>query len=283
MAMSMRNTECIQELNEVKKSEKVGHTTLRNRINLMKAGVCFHLKSLTAEAMEIYQHIEKMFPAYAFVLVPKSLISLKSGDPFSVILLLDEYFERVGGIYGENVYGNDTDTNEKGPPCQIDAPHRLECVSALNYYGVAQMHSYNDTSALLHFERAIQIGEGVPFVDDVYNNHAYLLGTMGYYEKAEKMFIKNFWYINKNKTEIDPSPLVRRALLTPKILPSIEMALHFKALFEKRLKDLIRLAEYGGATWSHDSSDLFKVDDGMSTLEDIRNIPVRNQVRRWVL
>jgi hypothetical protein len=102
---------------------------------------------------------------------------------------------------------------------------------------------------------------------------------MGHYEKAEKMFIQNFWYINKNKTEIDPSPLVRRALLTPKILPSIEKAIEFQALFEKRLIDLIRLAEYGGATWSHDSSDLFKVDAGISTLEDIRKIPVRNQAR----
>ena len=184
-------------------------------------------------------------------------------------------------MYGDDIFGNDTDTNEKGPPCRKDAPHRLECVSALNYYGVAQMHSYNDTSALLHFERAIQIGEGVPFVEDVYNNYAYLLGTMGHNEEAERMFIRNFWYLNRNNTQIDPSPLVRRALLTPKILPSVEVALNFRTIFERRMVDLIRLVKFGGATWSHDHSDLFKVDAGISTLEEIRNIPVRNQAGQF--
>ena len=267
---------CSSEMKEVKKSELLGYTTLQNRINLMKAGVCFHSNFLTSEAMQIYEHIEKLFPHYAFVLVPKSLIPLKSGDPKTAILLLDEYFERVGGIHGTSLFGEDTDTNQKGPPCRIEAFHRLECVSALNYYGVAQMNCHNDTSALRHFERAMEIGTGISMVNDVYNNYAYLLSTMGHYHKAEEIFVHNFWLFNQNmEINIDPSSLIRRALLTPTTLSSIEEACKFKFVFEDRLKVLMELVEFGGGAWNNDFGELFKVADGISKIEDIRGIPVR--------
>lgn len=74
--------------------------------------------------------------------------------------------------------------------------------------------------------------------------------------------------------KLDPSALVRRAILVPSILIGLEDAVDVQNLFINRINDVLNLVEFGGANWEDDSNDMFRVKAGISTWEEIRAIPV---------
>ncbi len=246
--------------------------------NLMQTAVCFHSIDRLKEAKEIYYYVRQRFPNFAFPLVNIALIYIKDGNPQNVINILDIYFQEVGGMFGDATKLFEMkDNNAKmfGPHCLPKALYHSECVSALNFYGIAQVEVYNYEIAMKSYHHAIEIGsDDVYFISDVYQNLASLYKTMGLFDDAANYFLLSFWSSVKIKKDINPAPLLERAMLVPSISTSFEESVSFKKCFEKRIDDLMQLIEFGGYGWV-DDSDLFNVRDGVSNLDDIRALLVR--------
>jgi tetratricopeptide (TPR) repeat protein len=246
--------------------------------NLMQSAVCFHSFDRLKEAKELYYYVRQQFPNFAFPLVNIALIDLKDGKSQNVIDTLDLYFQEVGGMFGNMtklVEMKDNNAKMFGPHCLPKALYHSECVSALNFYGIAQVEMYNYEKAMESYLQAIEIGsDDVYFISDVYQNLATLYKTMGLFDDAANSFLQSFWSNVRIKKDFNPTPLLERAMLVPSISTSLGESLSFKKSFEKRFNDLMQLVEFGGSSWV-DDGDLFKVRDGVSNLDDIRALQVR--------
>ena len=245
----------------------------------MKAAVCLHQGNQVSNALQIYNHVQKVAPDYSFVLVNIALVALKDGNPAKVIRILENYFNQVGGIQegGEDETlklssTSDRDALRIGPPCRSDAKYKADCVHALNIYASALMEQYNTSSAQYFFQKAIDIGGNITSLKDVYCNYAALLSNVGDFEGAADLFLKGFW-ISVQTRNLDPSPLIRRALIVPSVSSSLEESISFQRQFELKLRDIISLIEFGGEGWKDDSSDLFRLTAGTSQAKDIFSLP----------
>jgi len=208
------------------------------------------------------------------VLVNIAVISLKNGDPRKVIEIVNLYFDHVGGIYGEeNIDLIDKDSQDIGPLCRANARYREECVNVSNFIASAYMELLNYTNALLYYDRAINIREGVPLISDIHANIGGLFSLMGDYHNAAESFLRAFWASMHSGNKLDPSALVRRAILRPSILTGLKEAVDVQNLFVNRINDVLKLVEFGGAEWKDYSNEIFRVKAGISTWEDIRAIP----------
>lgn len=248
----------------------------QHRSNMLQTAVCFHSYNRLNEALDIYNHLRWQFPDFAFPLVNIALIDLKNGHSKRVADGLDLYFEEVGGIFGNKTEMKlkDSDAQMFGSPCVQLALYRIECVNALNFYGIAQVELYNYDKAMESYERAIEIGHDVEIITDVHQNIGTLFNTMGRFDEAADSFLRSFWSSVKIKNEIDPSPLLQRAMLIPSISSSIEESITYKECFEDRLNELMTLIQDGGTGWVNNGGDLFKVQDGVSSIEDIQALQV---------
>lgn len=282
---------CNQELQKVvvgsnQKNDIVNIRSKRHRSNLMQTAVCFHLHNHLSEAMQLYTYLRNEFPNFAFPLVNIAFVELKNGKPQKAIESLNTYFEEVGGIHGnETKYENlkDIDAQHVGSACQRYAIHSLECVNALNFYGIAHVELYNYDKALESYERAIDIGkDDVPLVSDVYQNLGELYKLLGLFDDAAKTFLEAFWSSIKLKGihKLDPTPLIQRAMLVPSIQLSLESSFEFVSKFQSRVHDLLKLIDHGGVDWANDNSELFMLASGVSQIEDIKSLPVsiRNSI-----
>ena len=239
----------------------------------MQMAVCFHSHNRIVEAMESYNYLRQNFPDFAFPLVNIALIELKNGNSRKVIQTLNLYFQEVGGMFG-NITKNDYDAKTVGPPCLPHAVNRLECVNALNFYGIAHVELYNYEKALISYERAIEIGFDVHLISDVFQNMGTLYNVLGNYDEAANSFLKSFWFSIQMKDDIDPTPLIQRAMLIPSISSSLEDSILWKKRFQKRVHDLMKLIEHGGAGWVDDEGDIFKIQEGVSSIDNIKALQV---------
>ena len=271
----------LQRVQTIENNNEINTNSKHHRGNLMQTAVCFHSHNKIQEAMTLYTYLRKQFSNFAFPLVNIAFIELKKGNPRNVIRHLNTYFEEVGGMYGNetNDYDRmkDIDAQIIGSPCQPFALHSLECVNALNFYGIAHVETYDYDKTLESYQRAIEIGrKDVSFVADVYQNLGDLYNTMGIFEYATKAYLEAFWSSIKfhGVHNLNPTPLIQRALLVPGIQSSLSASIDFVQKFERRIDDLMKLIDYGGEGWENDDSDLFMVAHGFSQLEDIRSLPV---------
>jgi len=128
------------------------------------------------------------------------------------------------------------------------------------------------------YERAIEIGEGTMIMHDVYTNLGSLMYEVGHDDKAREAFIRSFQatLVHGGVVAIEPSALIRTALLIPSTPTSLEDSVKTLRRFEARLKDLTTLIELGGLGLEDPgSSDLFDMGGGLFEMEQIRSIPVR--------
>ena len=246
------------------------------RSNIMQAAVCLHLHNLVAEAMELYDHLRVRFPTYAFPLVNKALIYLKNGDSQNAMENLSLYFDEVGGMFGNSTSNTITDKDAQivGSPCAPYAVYRSECVNALNFLGVIQdtlLHS--PKAAIQSYKRAIEIGSDVTHINNVFQNLGSLYQTLGLYDDAADTYLETFWLTITLEKKVDPVPLIQRAMLVPCITESLRDVVSFKHRFESRIHELIKLIDYGGIDLIEEEkerSDLFKVSNGISSINDIK-------------
>ena len=248
----------------------------QHRTNILQSAVCFHSHNYIVEAMQLYNYLRQLFPNFAFPLVNIALTHLKNGQPEKVIEHLNVYFEEVGGMYGNGTGPamRDYDTLIVGTPCLPHALHRIECVNALNFYGIAHVELYNYAKAHECYKRAIEIGHDVNLINDVYQNLGGLFNTIGLFNDAADSFLKSFWTSIQTNANVNPVALLQRAMLVPVISSSLEESISFKTRFEKRMHDLIRLIEFGGVGWGEEDGDLFRVQSGISNIDDIRALLV---------
>ena len=247
---------------------------------LMHASVCFHANNYATQALHLYGYIRDTMPDCSYVLVNLGLIALNGGDPVTAAKLLTTYIEEVGGVYGD-MPPTDRFAKELGPPCTAISKHKVDCVNALNTLGAAYISGSDAPSAVQYLKRAIQIGDE-DMLKDVHSNLGNHMAAVGDVNGAADSFLKSFWIELRSGGAIDPSALVRRAILVSPLAESVEDAKKELRDFEARVRDIVRLVEFGGDQWLEDSSGLFRVSQGLSNLDDIRKIPqLKGTLNDW--
>ena len=162
---------------------------------LMQLAACLHQIKQTSDATELYQYIRIQYSDYAFVLVNMAILELMNGDPRKAIMLLDIYFQEVGGVFGELSSMKDGSARIHGPTCSPMAiDYKSDCVYALNVYASAHMQMLNNSFAENFFKRALELAdEGDSSLQNIYSNLGDLLGNLGDDEGASNSYLKSFW------------------------------------------------------------------------------------------
>ncbi len=244
---------------------------------LMRLATCLHINHHPS-AVDLYHHIRKIRPDDSFVLINLGTLSLKSGDIESARRLYEQYLREVGGPYGE---GDLVDRHalKIGPPCRHDAQRKIDCVEALNNLGAVELTAGKNASLVTHYlSRAIEIGDEAMLVH-AYANLGSHLAKVGDHDSAANAFIRGFWSnLRQGLFSAAAGLLVRRAFLVPTIASSLEETEKTRIGFIRRINDVRKLATSGGSAWMNDESDLFRIAQGVSSMEDIRNIPMLSGV-----
>ena len=252
---------------------------------LMHLAVCLH-KNNHASAIDIYNHIRTHKPDFAYVLVNIALLSGKAGNVAEARKYFLLYFDQVGGIDGNGTLPSDAKAKEKGPPCKPNTlGNKVDCVMALNNLGALELtDGRNASAATFYLSRAIEIaGEDDYMLVDTYSNLGGHLSKIGNHEDAADAYIKGFW-VNLNRGLLDAATglLVRRAFLVPTVAASLFSSEVTHINFKRRIDDIMHLATNGGSSWQEDGSDLFRVANNASAIEDIRRIPkLAGQLKSW--
>ncbi|KAL3758952.1 hypothetical protein ACHAWU_003023 [Discostella pseudostelligera] len=244
---------------------------------LMQLATCLHINHHPS-AVELYHHIRKTRPDDSYVLVNLGSLSLKSGDIENARQYYLQYLREVGGPHGE---GDMIDRHALaiGPPCRTDAPLKIDCVNALNNLGALELTDGKNASLVTYYlTRAIEIGDDEMLVH-AYANLGSHLAKIGDHEGAANAFIRGFWTnIRQGLLHAAAGLLVRRAFLVPIVASSLEETEKSRVGFIRRIHDVQDIAVRGGSSWANDDSDLFRVSHGISTMEDIRRVPVISAV-----
>ena len=239
---------------------------------LMRLGTCLQNNHHPA-AVDVYHHIRKTNTDFSYVLVNLGTLSQKSGDIDTARQYYEQYLIEVGGLFGN---GNRIDRYAlaHGPPCRPDALFKIDCVNALNNLGALELtDGKNATLATYYLSRAIEIGDKDMLVH-AYSNLGSNLAKIGDLDGAANAFIQGFWVnLRQGLLSAAAGLLVRRAFLVPIVASSLEDTETTRIGFIRRIHDVRKLASSGGSVWMNDDSDLFRVAHGVSTIEDIRNVP----------
>ena len=286
-----RLSTCQNELNRAVTLQQ--HNKVNHR-QLMDIALCFHREKDTVKALQVYHHIRSTTPHYSYVLINIAIIHQKDGNPIQARSFVEQYLEEVGGIHGNNG-GRLVDLDSKlfGTPCRTASTYKSNCIQALNVLGSTYTSQLNYTLAQRYFYRAIEIGgeDDGDMLEYIYSNLGGSLIKTGDADGAAKAFLKSFW-ISVHKNNINPSVLVRRAILVPLVSASLEDAYSLEHNFISRVRDIIQLANHGGKHWNtttimkrhHDSSsDLFLLSQGVSKIEDIQSLPpLKGTLKDWM-
>ena len=265
---------CIDNLIDAEENNRGGDPSA-----LMRAAVCFHIERDEPRALYLYGRVRDHNPDFAYVLVNIGIIALKGGDADTAIVLFEQYLNEVGSMYGDKT-PSDAISLRDGTPCRYDALNKQDCVNALNNLASAHISKRNPNIGLPYLRRAIQIGDKDMLLN-VYSNLGGYYSNIGDTEGAADAFLQAFWISYKNGN-MDPSNLVRRAILVPPVSGSASQVLQMEKLFLARIKDMINLAQYGGYSLSKDIHDLFRTSVGISNPDDIRNLPpLQNTLNDW--
>lgn len=264
-------------------------------------GVCLHHNANPA-AREVFHHILDIAPDFAYAHVNLGAWYSIAGNYGLAIQHLETYFFMVGGIYGDGTPA-DIESIRDGPPCRSGSHStKNNCVNALSNMGAAYFsQQMNSTAPMIYLTRAIEIGDE-HMLSNAYANLGGHLARIGDEDSAADALIKGeccpllrrllqfiriptkiivlviasvgFW-ISLKQGDVDHAAglLVRRALLTPTVASSIDQTEQVRIAFSKRVRDVTALAQIGGSGWNNDDSDLFRLSSGMSTLNEIRQIP----------
>ena len=240
----------------------------------MHLAVCLHKSGDMATALEVYQHLLKTDPNYAYTHVNLGAYYSTAGKPAKAIDELEQYFNKVGGVYGDQS-PIDVVAIKNGTPCRIESPDREYCVNALNNLASVHLSEGKNSSATLYYlTRAIEIGDE-HMLTNVYANLAGHFNTIGDDDAAADAFIKTFWInLKQNNLNSAVGALVRRALLMPAVLTSMDQTELQRILFQQRIRDVTELARVGGSFWENDNSDLFRVRSSLSHPSEIKQIPI---------
>ena len=257
---------CANEAKEATKQENSDH------MDLMRLAVCMH-KANHPQAIDLYQHIRTTTPDFSYVLVNLGVLAIKRGDINDARQYLLQYLSEVGGVFGEGV-PVDRKALTNGTPCRPNARGKIDCVNALNNLGALELTEAKSASAVtFYLSRAIEIGDESMLVD-TYANYGGHLAKIGDNEGAADAFIRGFWVNLKQGLMAQAAGLlVRRAFLVPTVAYSFEEVEQSHTNFKRRINDIIYLAMHGGSSWLEDGSDLFRVSNGISTIEDVKMIP----------
>lgn len=263
--ISLPNELCVNEASVVREIRSDHH-------DLMHLAVCLHRESHPA-AIDFYRHIRRSTPDYSYVLVNLGIIALRSGDIDSARRHLEQYLVEVGGPYGEDS-PTDKSAIERGPPCRPNAPGNVDCVNALNNLGALELtDGKNASTATFYLYRATEIGDESMLVN-VYANLGGHLAKIGDHEGAADAFIRGFWVsLKQGLLDAATGMLVRRAFLVPTVASSLEEAEQSRVSFIRRISEISEIAMNGGSSWLDDRSDLFRKSNGISILDDIKQIP----------
>lgn len=118
------------------------HTHHADREDHLNLALCFHRNNLITEALEVYSEIRNTHGDYAFPLVNIAHIQYMNGEYEEAIDTINTYFGEVGADFPFQNGGeiqSDNDSIEHGSPCVEDALFRVDCVSALNIFGLSHM------------------------------------------------------------------------------------------------------------------------------------------------
>ena len=251
-------------------------------VNAMHLAVCLHTSGDAAAAFEVYQHLLETSPDYAYTHVNLGAYYSTAGKPNKAIEQLEQYFDKVGGIYGDHT-PIDAVSIQSGPPCRVESPDKQNCVNALNNLASVHLSEGKNSSATIHYlTRAVEIGED-HMLPNVYANLGSYFSKIGDDDAAASAFIKAFWInLKQNNLNSAAGVLVRRALIMPAVLSSMDETEQHRIQFQKRIRDVTELAKVGGSLWTNDKSDLFRVQNGLSNPDDIRQIPMLSgALHRW--
>ncbi|KAL3787058.1 hypothetical protein HJC23_011742 [Cyclotella cryptica] len=266
---------CVSELQHAKANSS-------DRNTLMRLAVCLHTNGNSA-AFEVYQHILETRPDFAYTHVNLGAWYSTAGKPRAAIEHLEQYFHKVGGIYGDQP-AIDTDAVRDGNPCRAESPNKRDCVNALN--NLASVHfseGKNSSAPLIYLTRAIEIGDEYMLTNVYANLGGHLSKITGNEDEAADAYIKGFW-ISLEQGDLDSAIglLARRALLVPTVASSIENVEKDRIKFKSRVRDITELAQLGGSKWIDDVGDLFRLGSGVSTINGIRQIPrLSGKLRSW--
>ncbi|KAL7548716.1 hypothetical protein ACHAWF_011984 [Thalassiosira exigua] len=266
--ISLPNGLCTDEAEHIARIGTSDHNVL------MRLAVCLH-RNNHPSSIELYRHVRKTTPDFAYVLVNLGILSLKEGDIDSARRNFEQYLHEVGGVYGDNPAPTDKVARERGPLCRPDAPGVVDCVNALNNMGALELTDGKNASAATFFlSRAIEIGDE-SMLSNAFANLGGHLAKIGDHEGAADAFISGFW-VNLNQGLLGAAAglLVRRAFLVPIVASSLEETEKTRVGIRQRVDEIIKLALEGGSKWQDDGSDLFRVGNGLSDLVDIRRIPM---------
>lgn len=245
---------------------------------LMKLATCLHINHHHPAAADLYHHIRSAAPDDSYVLVNLGTLSLKSGDIENARHYLEQYLLEVGGPYGEGSLV-DRHALARGPPCTPDAPLKVDCVNALNNLAAVELTDGKNSSLVTYYlSRAIEIGDE-NMLAHAYANLGSHLAKVGDHEGAADAFIRGFWTnLRQGLSSAAAGLIVRRAFLVPTVASSLEETEKTRIGFIRRIDGVRELARKGGSSIIDDESDLFRVAHGISTIQEIRNVPILSGV-----
>jgi len=274
--------------------------------HLMDYSVCVQLELHDIpKTFTILSKVISLNPRFAFPYVNLGNLYLNSGDPASAISYYEQYFQGVGSPFEELVPTFDITAVNFGSPCSHkNHIYASDCIIALNNHAAAlsTLKEYERASESL--EMAIRLSNDATNLDHVYINLAEIYEYAGRVDDAAWAFAKSFEYkflewrkMDGGTSEssaqfegseayaIDPSPLMRRAILLPSIPQSVEKVRINRILFERRVKQMIHLSRFGGREGFVDDSFLFhNLTETTFTPDNIRLIPpLRGGVKNHVL
>lgn len=279
---------CSPFIEKIAQLEEVGDETGEYFQQLMDLSVCYQLEENNVDLAEaVLTKVLKINKNFAFPYVNLGNLALNAGNPETAILLYKEYFRGVGSPFTDLIPQFDSSAQRAGSPCSSQHHiHVSDCIVALNNLAAAQttVKSYSDALKSLHM--AIELSTEDTNLDHVYINLAEIYEFEGRVDDAANAFSRSFEYRylkhagENSDGSIDPSPLMRRAILLPAIPQSVDAVKKNRILFERRVNQMLHLAKFGGKEGFVDDASLF----GNATRVNIGAVPpLKGSVANHVL
>ena len=243
---------------------------------------------IKSDAMQLYQHIRAESPDKYYPLINMGVIHFKAGALDIARVHFESYLEAVGGVNGDGElldrHARQLGRSPCNPGCNITATAKADCINALNNLGALELtQGRNVSSAVSYLERAVEIaGEEEALLIDVYSNLGSVHSKIGDVDRAADAFIRGFWAnLRAGRLNAATGLLVRRAIIVPVVAESFDQIEKTRTSIDRRVDAVVRLAQRGGSSWTNDASDLFRVEAGISLVQDIQELPGLTGMTDW--